>query len=138
MMRLLFVLVLMLLPMQSFATQIAVPVVLEYQGNRVQALMAVDTGAEVTTIGSVLASRLGVPADTGGGGVAELADGRKAYFRSVKMNVSAGDMDRNGLRVNIMEYASDRAVDGWLGMDFLSTMTLTIDWRNHRLYWSRP
>lgn len=121
----------------SPAAMIVVPVSLTWQGTTVQVEMAVDTGAATTTIGSELAARLGIPRGGQHGGVAELADGRRVRYQTVTMDVAAGDMVRPGLDVNIMEYGGSRSVDGWLGNNFLADMTLTIDWKNRRLYWSR-
>jgi predicted aspartyl protease len=119
------------------ATQIIVPVTLTYHGRSVTALMSVDTGATVTTIGTELAGRLGIIRDSHHGGLAEMADGRAVRYHTAVMDITAGDMVQPDLDVNIMEYTGTRSVDGLLGMNFLQQMTLTIDWRNKRLYWSR-
>jgi predicted aspartyl protease len=119
------------------ASMITVPVTLIYQGRSATVLMAIDTGATITTIGAGLADRLGIPVDYRHGGKAEMADGRAVNYRTAIMDVMAGDMVQKNIDVNIMEYAGNRGVEGWLGMNFLDTMTMTIDWRNKRIYWSK-
>lgn len=135
--RIILLIILLCLPVLAAAQQIIVPVTLTHQGRSITALMAVDTGASVTTIGTDLADRLGIPTDYSHGGLAQMADGRTVRYRTAVMDVTAGaTMTRNDLDVNIMEYVGVRQVDGWLGMNFLSQMTMTIDWRNKRIYWS--
>lgn len=122
---------------QSPAAMIVVPVTITYQGRAVQADMAVDTGSTITTISSALADRLQVSRTTGRGMV-EVADGRAVPYVSARMDVSAGGMTRNDIRVNIMDYAGVRAVDGWLGVNFLDGFIMTIDWKGKQIYWSEP
>ena len=125
-------------PVVSFSEvmQIVVPVTFAHEGRSVTASLSIDTGASTTTISPGLATRLGVQNSACSNGFAEMADGRRVALCRVLMDVSAGDHVRKDLRVNIMDYTAERGVDGWLGMNFLSDMTMTIDWKNKRIYWS--
>jgi predicted aspartyl protease len=126
------------LPASSFAAvaQIIIPVTFTYGGKSITARMAVDTGASVTTIDTRLADRLGIPSDCQHGGYAQMADGRAVRYCSESMDVTASTKTRTGMEVNIMDYSANREADGMLGLDFLADMTMTIDWRNKRIYWS--
>lgn len=139
MMRSILFIVLIFVPVASLAAtakQIIVPVSLTYQGVTITARLAVDTGASVTTIDSRLADRLGIPRYCRPDGLAQMADGRAIAYRTAVMDVAAATMIRNGLGVNIMDYTANREADGMLGLDFLSGMTMTLDWRHKRIYWS--
>jgi predicted aspartyl protease len=137
MIKLITIIILLCLPVFAVAQQIVVPVTIVHQGRTVQARLAVDTGATVTTIGTALADRLGIPAGGSHGGLAEMADGRAVRYSSTVVDLTVGGMTRPGIEINIMDYAGTRAVDGWLGVDVLSRMSLmTIDWKNQRISWS--
>jgi predicted aspartyl protease len=116
--------------------QIIVPVTFTYHGTSITAPMAVDTGATVTTIGTRLAERLGVNPRCEPSGMAQMADGSAIIFHSAIMDVTVSTKEHKGLQVNIMDYSANRQAEGMLGLDMLSDMTMTIDWRNKRIYWS--
>jgi predicted aspartyl protease len=139
-MKTLLIAMLVLLPSIACAAvaQIVVPVTFTYQGRSVTAAMAVDTGASVTTIDTRLANRLGIRRDCRHGGLAQMADGSAVRYCSEVMDVAASTMIRTGMEVNIMDYSANREADGMLGLDFLSDMTMTIDWKHKRIYWSQP
>lgn len=136
-MKYLILLFALLLPAVSSAgvAQIVVPVTLTYQGKSVTVPMAVDTGASFTTIDNSVADRLGVATCTGSG-LAQLADGTAVNYCSVSMDVSASTMAKRDLQVNIMDYRANSSARGMLGLNFLSDKTMTLDWKNRRLYWS--
>jgi predicted aspartyl protease len=115
--------------------QIIVPVTFSYHGTTVTADLAIDTGASTTTIDTRLAQRLGVT-DREPSRLAQMADGRIVAIRNAAMDVTVSTKQRNALPVNIMDYSAGRRVEGMLGLDFIADMTLTIDWRNRRVYWS--
>lgn len=115
--------------------QIVVPVTFTYQGKSITAPMAVDTGASVTTIDSRLAARLGIPADCQHGGFAQMADGAAIRYCSETVGMKIGTLQRTQ-EINIMDYSANRDAEGMLGLDVLSTGTLTLDWRKKRIYWS--
>lgn len=139
MIRLLFLLALLCSPVVVFASnsrQIIVPATLTFQGKSVLAYMAIDTGATTTTIDTRLADRLGVPLQVVTG-YAQMADGRPVAYRATLMDVAVATMTRKGSAVNIMDYSGSReGIDGILGMNFIDGMTMTIDWKHHRIYWS--
>lgn len=117
-------------------SQIAVPVTISYQGRSVSTVMAVDTGATITTIDTALADRLGVVTATGSGR-AQMADGQTVRYYSAPMDVQVSSYRRDRLQVNVMDYAGAReGVHGMLGLNFLEGMVLTIDWKSRRIYWS--
>jgi predicted aspartyl protease len=136
-MKYLLLLILLCLPIPAAAVaQIVVPVTITYQGRSVTAPMAVDTGASVTTIDDSLADQLGITACSGSG-QAQMADGSAVpYCSAVMDSLAASSMTRAALRINIMDYSANRQARGMLGLDFLSGMTLTLDWKNRRIYWS--
>jgi predicted aspartyl protease len=135
-MRIILLIALLCLPVIASAdvAQIIVPVTFTYEGRSVTANMAVDTGATVTTISKGLASRLGV-SNSRHGGLAQMADGRAVRYQTATMTVAASTMSRN-IEVNIMDYSANRQAEGMLGLNFLAEMTMTLDWRNKRIYWS--
>jgi predicted aspartyl protease len=137
-MKTLLIALLILIPTVSIAAvaQIVLPVSFTYQGKTITARMAVDTGASVTTIDTRLADRLGIPRDCQHGGLAQMADGYAVRYCSVVMDVAASTMIRTGMEVNVMDYSANRHADGMLGLDFLADMTMTIDWKHKRIFWS--
>lgn len=126
------ILVLLLMPSLACA-QIIVPVTISYQGKSITAPMAIDTGATTTTIDSTIAERLGVKSS--GSGFAQLADGRAVPFRSAIMTVMVSGMPRT-IPVNIMDYSANRQAMGMLGLNYLDSMTITINWKRKQVYWS--
>jgi predicted aspartyl protease len=132
-----FILSLILLfPAVSFAqvAQIIVPVSITYQGRTVTTSMAIDTGATVTTIDSRLADQLGINRITGSG-LAQMADGRTVQYQTAVMGITVSTMTKT-MPINIMDYSANREASGMIGLDFLSTMTMTLDWKNRLIYWS--
>lgn len=126
------ILLCLLLPSLACA-QIIVPVTITYQGKSVTAPMAIDTGATTTTIDTRLADRLGIKPESAG--FAQMADGRMVPYRSAAMTVTVSDMART-IKVNIMDYSANRKAMGMLGLNYLDSMKITIDWKRQRVYWS--
>jgi hypothetical protein len=95
---------------------------------RVQARLAVDTGAPKTIISSTLAERLGLLSETSGGVWTRAGGigGSTPAIRTIIETIRVGDIEQQFFPTMIVPQMST-AFEGLIGMDFLSLFVMHID-----------
>jgi tetratricopeptide (TPR) repeat protein len=118
--------------------QVRVPVQLCYRNSTVEALLVLDTGANITMITSALADRLGIRPEDTKRMQARLADGSTVQSFSTHIDyITVGPKQKRNLQISIMPVkgASFGFGDGLLGMDFLGSYKYHLDVRHQTLEW---
>ena len=96
---------------------------------RVQARLAVDTGAPQTIISGGLAARLGLLSETSASGVWTRTGGiggSTPAIRTIIETIRVGDIEQGFFPTTVVPQLS-RAFEGLIGMDFLSLYVMHID-----------
>jgi hypothetical protein len=97
--------------------------------NRVQARLAVDTGAPQTIISGGLAARLGLLSETSASGVWTRTGGiggSTPAIRTIIETIRVGDIEQGFFPTTVVPQLS-RAFEGLIGMDFLSLFVMHVD-----------
>jgi hypothetical protein len=101
---------------------------------RVQARLAVDTGAPKTVISAALADRLDLLNETSAGVWTRAAGigGSTPAIRTIIDTIRIGDIEQQFFPTTIVPELSN-AFEGLIGMDFLSLFVMHVDPARHRL-----
>jgi predicted aspartyl protease len=114
---------------------VLVPVKLGYGGNKIEALLLLDTGASIVTLHQQIADRLHirevVEAET------QVAGGQTIKISVAKLDyVEVGPFKKANLYVGIIEHEGPAvAYDGLLGMNFLRNLEYGVDFKKQLIRW---
>lgn len=120
------------------SNQVRVPVQLSYRSSTVDALLVLDTGANITMITTALANRLGIKPENTVRVQPRLADGSivQAYSTHID-SITVGPKQRRNHQICILPVKDNSFGfgDGLLGMDFLSNYKYHLDVKRQTLEW---
>jgi predicted aspartyl protease len=124
-------------PVLIRADRVFVPVVLEYDGRKMEATMIFDTGANSIVLHQNVAEALGIRpyAQARGYGVGGIEiEAGVARLQSVRV----GPFQKQDLRTAIVAYSGppESGYDGLLGMNFLRGLSYEIDFEAQVIRWS--
>jgi len=118
------------------ANRVIVPVILGYEGRKIETSLVFDTGAGSIVLHQDVADNLGIidsaPAIGRGVGGIEI-DAKVARLQSIKV----GPYEKRNLRVAIVAYQGEpvEGYHGLLGMNFLRGLKYEIDFENQMIVW---
>jgi predicted aspartyl protease len=116
--------------------QVLVPVTVSLRGQSVDALFLLDTGASVTVISEVLASRLGVVASEVKAGRTTIADGSVVASHLFQADsLAVGSRSQPNAQVSIISRRVSEGYDGLLGMNFLKNFRYHVDFGRSVIEW---
>jgi clan AA aspartic protease (TIGR02281 family) len=115
------------------------PVTISAGGRSVRVLLALDTGASVTTINSEVASSLGVSLDGAPSGRIQVVGGGMIKARAIRVDsVTIGPHSKRNMFIAVIDHNGPAVkFDGLLGMDFLRDLRYHVDFGSHVIKWGR-
>jgi clan AA aspartic protease (TIGR02281 family) len=115
--------------------QILVPVVLAYNGQEVEARMLLDTGASSIVLYRDLAQRLNLQPTQQG--MAQVVGGRRIAAEMAELShLTVGPFSAKNIPVLIITHDGPPVpFDGLLGMNFLRSVTYSVDYQNQVIRW---
>ena len=114
---------------------VLVPAILGYEGNEVQALLLLDTGATIIALHENIADKLNIQESKVA--KAQVAGGKTIHFKLVRLNyVQIGPHKMENVQAGIIKYQGPPVEhNGLLGMNFLRNFEYSIDYKNQILKW---
>ncbi len=133
-------------PHQSESTEATIegnlvmaPVTITVGYRSVRVLLALDTGASVTTINSDVAQRLGAALDHAPSGKIQVVGGGMITAKAIRVDsVTIGPHSKRNMIVAVIDHNGPAVkFDGLLGMDFLRDLRYHVDFGSHVIKWGR-
>ena len=119
--------------------RVLVPVVLGYEGRKVDATLIFDTGAGSIVLHEDTARQLGIEQDQASQGEGEGVGGIRITTQPVHLAwVQVGPYRKENLRADIVSYQGepDEDYNGLLGMNFIRGLEYTIDFEQQVIRWN--
>lgn len=115
--------------------QVLVPAVLGYEGNELEVLLVLDTGADIIALHQDIADQLKVRISKVA--KAQVAGGKKIRFKLTRLSyVQVGPHRMENVLAGIINYKGPPVDhDGLLGVNFLRHFEYSIDYKNKVIRW---
>jgi tetratricopeptide (TPR) repeat protein len=116
---------------------VLVPVTLYLGPRTAQVLLALDTGASITTINASVARQLGASLLHSPTAKIQVVGGAMIPARALRLDrLTAGPNSKTGMIVAVIDHTGPAVkFDGLLGMDFLRNLRYHVDFKNQVINW---